>query len=1425
MQGKFDFFERQYFEENTKQKTTLLQYCIHNNYDLAVTLLLQYAVPSLLSDEVYKYEEDDANKKEGDLSKTTEDTRCTNFAHELIEKDKPSIMEQFINKFAGNPKLTEYLKMERNFIKHGICFGGLKCLEYAIALGRENIVKILIKKCNEVINYAENGMPKYLEYALCSDSHVVFCLMFKESLKCRVLNWINWKNVYNLMKKAISYDSFKTVCDLYHILEAMNKAHLHEKVGKHTLTDLHAVTQSTTHIDKHTNACTSTYTKLMNCASSFNATKTERCLRDLFGASLNQNKTGQKPFTKQRLHNILSEMCKRGDTLEFHDINKMISKRENYQHAWKVEFSPDSNNDNQLLQDAAEETQLKTNANYAHNNSEMTITETKLLEHNDLQEVVVKARHVKHVLEHICNVKQIKHRVEQMKRTVSGLCLKSYDPVKCLEQDYENMEQDRADSWKELLLANLISGMLKEIGEIPFKTWEDIMTTLKLANTEVFANIKLVSNQKIIFNDYVPTPLHFAAQLDCVNFAKFFRYNGVSAYILNENCDTALHVAAAKGSVKAVEYFVTVINPNYTNVNSWQTPLMVACQHNNIEVIKQLLSKTKLWKRDKNGNTALHIYATTIVEHKKVNVEMLKNMCDCFFSRKLLDEKNNDDKTAFDILIDGAIHEGIQYFSKATINPDSVLQRAMFNYWTTPEVLQKIVTIQAFKEKISILLTSTVYKQLIKNDRGTVLQERPYLHIFAENFDETIMKLYIKSKGDILKTDCKGDTVFHLLAALSTCKKKTEKCIRITIFIINTFLKKAAKTHQFYNQEETLERLSNLTVIVCTRIIPNAHHLSVINYATSLGADEYLKFLLIAFKAPFKSLANKKLNTDEWIRNATISRQESTYYDVTNLCTEAMCQNIKWEHVARYVSSYFNKAAIWSMEMNSTVPSTVPVQLKFASLFDLIVDLPCNEERLANIFDNPPLDSMACRYCKGFMTSYQVFFLFHVAYMTTFTTLSTILTNSNIKMSTDHILQCDFCKFPLLVFILYPLLLMVFQFFKLGVQFYHNYTVRTDCTLNHDVRPIPLNFVRPLDQPNLSKSTATDKATKEANNQLRLLQFKQSEIELNDKPCEAAISIPCQRKLWELFMTVFIFLFLASMVVWGYCVVTCSPLQMYFLAGSFMCGWPLSLRFISAFKPLRVFINILTTVIFENFFRLFAIFIFFYAAMVSSINIVLSFPPAMLNSSDVTYSPSYQAAELALNLNGFLNDQENPTTDGLFRMSFIQLIYLLFAMFTAIILLNVFIAMINESYKKAMKRENLTWKVHSLREPILLKRAFPLFGKVMWKHSALPSSLKKITIQYGNQKSLILYHFEVCCCKQEEESDAKNIESRLKLLETGNSKIDGEIANLRSMMQEMKEDIADGRANTSAINSRSLNILTMLNFAILRKSKFKLQVK
>ena len=840
-------------------------------------------------------------------------------------------------------------------------------------------------------------------------------------------------------------------------------------------------------------------------------------------------------------------------------------------------------------------------------------------------------------------------------------------------------------------------------------------------------------SSRIVLSEGKLSALHIVSRCNCTRSVAFFRHHYVSFEIVDECNNTPFHAAAKSDAAEVVDYFIKQF-ANINAINKFkQTPLHLACSCLNLKTIKvMLLSKyTKLKKYDENNCTALHCYVQALVAKASIKVEqkdVLQQLCNVYHKRGALQVVNKDGKTAFDLLVDAGIESGIECFHHANFNADRTAESAMRQYKKKPGIIKTLLTVFENKPSGNELLQKLVDPSKLFYFSEPLYEDVRYttaLHVFATSLDESTVKQLLENKASILAIDEKGDTVLHVLATLSATSKSHEReYITLASVILSSYLQEIKPADGVLKE---IRDRCRLFFVIATKIFVNWSGESVVIHAAHVRAVKYLEFLLqfdmnLAEEdepADDKCKSNNDHYLFDCVTDITGICQETltslddyakTIADIQNFSAAILHKHFQTKNVTSSMTSLFEEtqeenflnsaiAIPASSASSSFLPSLVkghsepnlsPASasaLESISMSALAVPMPASIVKFMpfkkTVKDaDTPDGSIFVEISKNAPK--------HKPNKASIALLDSIVTLSvhaeddclrmldifPIKRIIDGYCQSYFKLYRMLL-VIHLLVMIAFScilIYSSGMNNDENECIKTNKqTLFAIIGTIiwvyglTITIVRVI----------------------LIFHYRHATL------------LPRLDRVLMIFSAFYLFVFTATTFAWWLCMLKCSSLQPYFLSVSIAMGWTLVLSYMQAFKDLHVFTNILIAVMTTNVISFMFVFAIFVIAMFCSLFAIVTYPPQLYNGTKLIYQSIY----LTTNLDGFLDESVDVPTSA--RLIFAQFIYFSFTSFTAIILLNVLIAMMNDSYRRVVDREHLAWKIQSLRKTIFLKHKLP----------------------------------------------------------------------------------------------------------------------
>ncbi len=424
------------------------------------------------------------------------------------------------------------------------------------------------------------------------------------------------------------------------------------------------------------------------------------------------------------------------------------------------------------------------------------------------------------------------------------------------------------------------------------------------------------------------------------------------------------------------------------------------------------------------------------------------------------------------------------------------------------------------------------------------------------------------------------------------------------------------------------------------------------------------------------------------------------------------------------------------------------------SCLDLIVSSP--NLRLANrMLDIVPIQQIVDGYWSTYQWVYGVLMVIHVVYMSLLSAFAIPLINdvSNSTQSQSSSTEDnDPDAFPYVLFLLWPAVLLLFEMYYACANTFRSFG--KEKIRSHE-------------------------------------QGRQSE-----NVCSRAFKY-IFRFVVRYLAHITAILFSVLIIVWFILYLDSDTSQAHVLSVGMVLGWLYTIVFTQGFRNFHSFTIMLKNIIIRDITR----FLFMYLLVLFAFSFAFQCIFALVKVVDNEYSNPASIFFLTFNMmigmgdifyEGFDDDYDNAdkTSSG----TFLKVLYLIYIILTTIILLNLLIAMLTDSYQAVKRKEGTTWRVGSVQLAIEIEKSMPFLPK-FFKGVGIKSS----PLHFDSVRQswiMTLPKIEVTSVKQQLPRDMaseaiRRLESELHEMKSGynylNEKID-------SLMAGSKDDAAFAKA-------------------------------
>ncbi|XP_013392120.1 uncharacterized protein LOC106160149 isoform X1 [Lingula anatina] len=752
------------------------------------------------------------------------------------------------------------------------------------------------------------------------------------------------------------------------------------------------------------------------------------------------------------------------------------------------------------------------------------------------------------------------------------------------------------------------------------------------------------------------TPLHVASSLGVCDKIALLIEHGVDPAACDGNDNTFLHVAATTGMTEVLRKFADATGVAKQNIDG-DTVMHVACRSGEEDCVEALLKFSKMDAKNNRGERPLH----AAIHSQNTNPDIVKLLVNHIITNDtwtLLDEVDNEGNTALHFAARQTSPEVLKYLRNLNIKQknndgDNPLHVAAINE-ACPEVFNTMLDIFRTQRGGDIDLNQ-------RNAVGETL-----FHIVAKKGDVRRIEHLIRIGADLSLQDADGNTMLHTTAF---CVADDDAFVLKGLDICSCIVENSVrwwcnKQDLSYPDDDRglYQRLKVTSLLFLTTKIFNNEDTNVFGYAAHLGALEIIRFLL-----------NVPGVTKFETRNAI-------KYDITNISTKSSpSKGLKKHSTAKEPRrgskpgrSTVSPSKVQYDEMDKGTDASTNNE---RSLIEIICDSPL-VARSAKILSITPISQMADDFWSTYQWLYGFLMVLHVLYMSLLCAYCvpilpppivngnyTLTDSSGVTTNVDY----EVYIFPYILFLLWPLLIMFAEFY---------FAVR-ECIIHK-----------------------------------RAPNFKDSENE------HANVSDRLLHVLWVFFnehVTYFIGTFFCVLVVaWFGLYAVKYEYQDYVLATAIIIGWLYGITFTKAFESIHQFSQMLKFMIIRDLTRFMFVYLFvllafgfaFYA-LFQGVGVPYAAKTQPMMTLYSTFMIMVGFTEQISSLSGDDFDQTDRSRN------FFQVLFTLYLIVGTIVLLNLLIALMNDSYSEVRQKEAAWWRVYSLRLALQIERSTPLIPKLM----------------------------------------------------------------------------------------------------------------
>lgn len=191
-------------------------------------------------------------------------------------------------------------------------------------------------------------------------------------------------------------------------------------------------------------------------------------------------------------------------------------------------------------------------------------------------------------------------------------------------------------------------------------------------------------------------------------------------------------------------------------------------------------------------------------------------------------------------------------------------------------------------------------------------------------------------------------------------------------------------------------------------------------------------------------------------------------------------------------------------------------------------------------------------------------------------------------------------------------------------------------------------------------------------------------------------------------------LFSATTIAWFVLYSRNSFDQVYLLTATLICGWLFTTGFTKGFETVHAFSIMLKHIILRDIIRFFVIYSFIFMAFGFAMHTLFQISPEIASNYPTVGHSLFTTFNLMIGMDEIFDED----TDANYRKHgsnsiYLRVVYLAYIVLSTIIMLNLLIAMMSDSYNQVRSREGTTWRVASVRMALRLDNSLPFVSKIL----------------------------------------------------------------------------------------------------------------
>ena len=177
-----------------------------------------------------------------------------------------------------------------------------------------------------------------------------------------------------------------------------------------------------------------------------------------------------------------------------------------------------------------------------------------------------------------------------------------------------------------------------------------------------------------------------------------------------------------------------------------------------------------------------------------------------------------------------------------------------------------------------------------------------------------------------------------------------------------------------------------------------------------------------------------------------------------------------------------------------------------------------------------------------------------------------------------------------------------------------------------------------------------------------------------------------------------------------------NEFQDYVLAAALCIGWLLSISFTRGFKIIHYFYPMLLSMILRKVVRFIIVYLFVLLAFGFAFHVLFQVSSDVVQDYETPGDTLFLSFNMMIGMGVLFDDTFASNMNAAGRtVTYLKAFYLLYIILSTIILLNLLIAMMNDSYSNILKEQQVRWRIDSVSLGVDIETSFPaskIFSKI-----------------------------------------------------------------------------------------------------------------